>query len=75
MPDDVPSGLSYEEYLDEREKYNVVVASPITDDTGIPTKVLGCVAPDGPQGSFSRLTTDEVLGLTDSAAQGLRQDQ
>jgi hypothetical protein len=76
VPDDVRLGLSYAEFLDVRDKYEVVVASPLIDDSGARATVRGCVALDGPAGSYDRLTTDEVLGLLDSAAQGLlRQDR
>jgi hypothetical protein len=71
VPDDVRLGLTFEEYLDVRDKYEVVVASPVIDDSGPRSKVLGCVALDGPEGRFASLTTDEVLGLLNSAAQGL----
>lgn len=73
LPEDVRQGLSYEEYLDVRDKYAVVVASPIIDDTGATSRVVGCVALDGPDGLFAELTSDEVLGLLNSAAQGLLQ--
>jgi hypothetical protein len=71
VPDDVRLGLTWEEYVDVRDKYEVVVASPVIDDSGARSKVLGCVALDGPAGRFADLTTDEVLGLLNSAAQGL----
>ena len=71
VPDDVRLGLSYEEYQDARDKYAVVVASPVIDDSGTSAQVVGCVALDGPEGRFADLTTDEVLGLLNSAAQGL----
>ena len=73
LPEDVRQGLSYEEYLDVRDKYAVVVASPIIDDTGARSRVVGCVVLDGPDGLFAELTSDEVLGLLNSAAQGLLQ--
>jgi hypothetical protein len=71
VPDDVRLGMTFEEYLDVRDKYDVVVASPMIDDSGSQSRVRGCVALDGPAGRFTDLTRDEVLGLLDSAAQGL----
>ncbi len=71
VPGDVRLGLTYEEYRDVRDKYDVVVASPMIDDTGAQSRIRGCVALDGPAGRFVDLTRDEVLGLLDSAAQGL----
>lgn len=73
LPDDVRQGLGFEEYLDVRDKYAVVIASPIIDDTGASSRVVGCVALDGPDGLFDELASDEVLGLLNSAAQGLLQ--
>ena len=71
VPPDVRLGLSFGEYGDVRDKYDVVVASPVIDDTGRHAVVRGCLALDGPDGSFTSLTSEEVLGLLDSAAQGL----
>jgi hypothetical protein len=71
VPADMRLGLSYGDYLDVRDKYAVVVASPLIDDSGGRARVRGCVALDGPEGRFADLTTDEVLGLLNSAAQGL----
>lgn len=42
-----------------------MVATPILDETGNGTRVVGCVALDGPGGSLSRLRDDDVLGLLD----------
>ena len=71
VPEEIRGGLTYKEFLDVREKYEVVVATPVLDDSGSATKVIGCIALDGPTGSLDRLNTDAVLGLLDSAAQGL----
>jgi hypothetical protein len=71
LPDDVRLGLSYAEYLDVRDKYAVVIATPVIDDSGVRSKVLGCLALDGPEGRFAELTSDETLGILNSAAQGL----
>jgi hypothetical protein len=71
LPDDVRLGLSYAEYLDVRDKYDVVVATPVIDDTGGVAKVGGCVSLDGPAGRFDDLTSDEVLSVLAWAAQGL----
>lgn len=64
-------GLTFAEFLDVREKYDVVVATPVLDDSGPVTTAVGCVALDGPAGSLDRLTADDVLGLLDSTAQSL----
>lgn len=71
VPSDVRMGLTYDEFLDVHQKYDVVVASPVIDDSGRGSSVRGCVVLDGPDGSFALLTSDEVLGLLDSAASGL----
>lgn len=71
VPESIRHGLSYAEFLDVREKYEVVVATPILDDSKARTAVKGCVALDGPAGTLPRLTQPDVLGMLDSAAQGL----
>jgi hypothetical protein len=73
VPEDTRLGLSYEEYLDLRDKYAVVVATPIVDDTGPRSRVAGCVALDGPEGRLDDLATDEVLGLLAFAGRALLQ--
>ncbi len=70
-PPDATLGLTYAEFLDVREKYDVIVAAPIFDDSGSTTVTVGCVALDGPAGSLGRLDADDVHRLLDSAAQGL----
>jgi hypothetical protein len=71
VPDDIRLGLGYAEYLNLRDKYAVVVATPIIVDTGPRSRVLGCVALDAPAGRLGDLTTDEVLGLLNFASQAL----
>lgn len=71
LPEDIRMGLSFAEYLDVRDKYDVVVATPVIEDSSSTTAVVGCVALDGPQGSLAQLSSDEVLGLLDSAGQTL----
>jgi hypothetical protein len=73
LPDDIRLGLSFEEYLNVRDKYAVVVATPIIDDSGSRSRVVGCVALDGPAGRLTDLTADEVLGLLNFASQALLQ--
>jgi hypothetical protein len=68
VPPEIRQGLSYDEYLDVRDKYAVVVAAPIIDDAGPSASVVGCVALDGPEGRFAELQSDEVLGLLNSTA-------
>ncbi len=71
LPDDVRLGLSWAEMEDVRDKYGVVVATPVIDDRGSRGKVVGCVALDGPPGTLEDLGRDDVLGLLDSAGQTL----
>jgi len=71
LPADVRLGLSFDELLDVRDKYDVVVATPVIDDSGDRSRVVGCVALDGPAGTLDDLGGDDVLGLLDSAGQTL----
>ncbi len=71
LPDDVRLGLSWAEMEDVRDKYGVVVATPVIDDSGSRGKVVGCVALDGPPGTLDDLGRDDVLGVLDSAGQTL----
>lgn len=71
VPPEIRLGLSWSEFLDVREKYDVVVATPMLDASGPETRVVGCVALDGPAGSLDRLSADDVLALLDSAATSL----
>ena len=71
VPEEIRLGLSYEEYLDVRGKYGVVIASPLIEDSGTSSTIAGCVALDGPEGALDSLSSDEVLGLLNSTAQGL----
>ncbi|MET1004489.1 MAG: hypothetical protein ABWX96_03010 [Propionibacteriaceae bacterium] len=71
LPVDITLNLSYTEYLDARDKYAVVIASPIIDDASAQARVRGCIVLDGPDGRFADLNADEVLALLNSAAQGL----
>jgi hypothetical protein len=73
VPEDTRLGLSYDEYLDLRDKYAVVVATPIIDDRGPRSRVAGCVALDGPEGRLDQLASDEVLGLLNFAGRALLQ--
>ena len=71
LPADVRLGLSFDELLDVRDKYDVVVATPVIDDSGDRSRIVGCVALDGPAGTLDDLGGDDVLGLLDSAGQTL----
>jgi hypothetical protein len=73
VPDDLRMGLEHEEYLDVRDKYAVVVATPIIDDSGSRSRVVGCLALDGPEGRLDSLSSDEVLGLLNFTGQALLQ--
>ncbi|MBA2390043.1 MAG: hypothetical protein H0V67_07260 [Geodermatophilaceae bacterium] len=70
-PPEARLGLSYAEFVDVRDKYDVVVAAPMLDDTRSVTRTVGCVALDGPSGSLDRLSADDILRLLDSAARSL----
>lgn len=70
-PPEARLGLSYAEFLDLRDKYDVVVAAPIFDASGSRTRTVGCVGLDGPAGSLDQLNTDDVHRVLDSAAQNL----
>jgi hypothetical protein len=72
VPDDVRSGFSYEEFLDLRGRYHVVVATPILDDRGPVTRVVGCLALDGPEGSFDDLAADDVRAAMAAMAPTIR---
>lgn len=71
-PDDVTMGLSYAEYLDLRDKYEVVVALPMTDELKLATRVSGCVALDGPAGHLRTLMSAEVTDLLVNLVHGLQ---
>lgn len=71
VPDDLRMGLEHDEYLDLRDKYAVVVASPIIDDRGPRSRVVGCLALDGPDGRLASLSSEEVLGLLNFTGQAL----
>lgn len=72
VPDDVKAGFTYEEFLDMRGRYHVVVATPILDDTGRVTEVVGCLALDGPQGSYEDLAADDVRAAMAAIAPTIR---
>jgi len=71
LPADVRLGLTWAELGDVRDKYEVVVATPVIDDSGSRARIVGCVALDGPAGTIDDLGGDDVLGLLDSAGQTL----
>ena len=72
VPEDVKAGFTYEEFLDLQGRYHVVVATPILDDRGRVTRVLGCVALDGPEGSFDDLAADDVRAAMAAMAPTIR---
>lgn len=73
VPDHVRSGLTYEEFRAVRGKYHVVVAVPILDETRPGDEVRGCLALDGPAGSYDTLWTQEVRDALTFSAATLRQ--
>lgn len=70
VPEHVRSGLTYDEFRRTRGKYHVVIASPVTVEGRRSTRTVGCVALDGPAGSYARLWSDDVKDvLTDLGRQ------
>jgi hypothetical protein len=53
--------LSQSEFVSLQGRYHVVVATPILDDSASRTKVVGCLALDGPPGSYDDLAADDAL--------------
>ena len=72
VPEDVKAGLTHEEFLELRGRYHVVVATPILDDRASVTRVVGCVALDGPEGSFDDLAADDVRAAMAAMAPTIR---
>jgi hypothetical protein len=72
VPDDVRAGFSYEEFVDMQGRYHVVVATPILDDTARVTRVVGCLALDGPEGSYEDLAADDVRAAMAAIAPTIR---
>lgn len=73
VPEHVKAGLTFEEFQRVVGKYHVVVAVPLIDDTRQRTRAVGCVALDGPAGSYAALWTPDVRDALMSAATTLRQ--
>jgi hypothetical protein len=72
VPEHVKVGLSYEEFRRVRGKYHVVLAVPIITEQGQRSKVVGCVALDGPTGSYGALWTQDVRDVLTGATVNLR---
>ena len=73
VPEHVRAGLTYEEFTRVRGKYHVVLATPVIVDAGTNSRVIGCVALDGPEGSYDLLWTGEVRWVLADTAVTLRQ--
>lgn len=71
LPDDVAMGLTWQEFRGVREKYDVVVASPILEETADRTQVRGVVALDGPPDSLDLLSQDKVIRQLGDAAKNI----
>lgn len=71
LPGDVTMGLTWPEFRDVREKYDVVVASPILEETVGHTQVRGVVALDGPPDSLDLLSQDKVVRQLGDAAKNI----
>lgn len=61
-------GLSYDEWLDTRGKYGVILATPILGEDPSGSTVIGVLVLDGPAGSFATIVTDEVRAELASVA-------
>ncbi|NYJ05142.1 hypothetical protein [Petropleomorpha daqingensis] len=70
-PEGVRLGLSFADFRALRGKYGAVVATPLVDDTKNPAKVVGCLALDGPAGSFDQLWQDEIRSFLAAAGVGV----
>lgn len=57
-------GLTYDEFQKVRDKFAVVLASPII----VAGKAVGCVAVDGPVGSYDKLEANSLRGIVAAAA-------
>ena len=71
LPDDERLGLTYDEWLLLREKFGVVVATPIVSERSGRATTIGCVALDGPAGRLDDLFSDDVRAQLQSAATSL----
>ncbi|HEX6197670.1 MAG TPA: hypothetical protein VFZ37_17270 [Jiangellaceae bacterium] len=68
LPADLTYGLSYDEYLRVRGKYEVILATPIIQERPLGSRVIGCIAVDAPAAAYDALVRDETRGLVAAAA-------
>jgi hypothetical protein len=61
-------GLNYDEFLDTRGKYGVILATPILGNDAGGSSVVGVLVLDGPAGAFGKIVTDEVRAELASVA-------
>jgi hypothetical protein len=61
-------GLTYDEWLDTRGKYGVILATPILGEGSGGSAVIGVLVLDGPAGAFTTIVTDEVRSELASVA-------
>ena len=61
-------GLTYDEWLDTRGKYGVILATPILGEDPSGSAVLGALVLEGPAGAFTTIVTDEVRSELASVA-------
>ncbi len=71
LPEDARLGLSFAEWQLLRDKYGVIVATPIVRERGGRSETIGCVSLDGPAGQLDVLFSEEVRAQLQSAATGL----
>lgn len=72
LPEAARAGFTFAEFTRLRGKYAVVVAVPLVDDSGPRSRVTGCVALDGPPGSWALLSDPVVLGVLSATAAALQ---
>jgi hypothetical protein len=68
LSSDLTYGLSYDEYLRVRGKYEVILATPMIRETPLGSRVIGCIAIDAPEAAFDALARDETRGIVAAAA-------
>lgn len=72
VPEQVKAGFTLDEFQALAGRYHVVVATPLLDDRGPRTRVLGCLSLDGPQGSYDDLSADDVRAAMAAVAATVR---
>jgi hypothetical protein len=71
LPPDARLGLSFDEWERLRDKFGVIVATPIVRERAGRSRAIGCVSLDGPAGQLDLLFSEEVRAQLQSAATGV----